>query len=400
MTRIWTWVPGLATVWLVALVPSSTFAETPPLLHFDSLVIDTHDDTTQRFLDPSYDLGQRHATGSVDIPRAREGGLDAIFFSVYIPGTITGEAAVERARAQVAAVHRQVERNPQDLALVTTAAGIREAVSGGRIAALIGIEGGHMIGNDLAVLRELFNGGARYMTLTHSVNVEWADSSGDEPRHGGLSDFGRDVVREMNRLGMIVDISHVSDDTFADVLETSTAPVFASHSSARALCDHPRNLSDDMIRALAAKGGVVQVNFHVGFLSQPFIDAFLADDRKMATELDEEAVKRCGEDEACQVDVLNRLVREAVQAGRLPRVEWTAIVDHIDHIARLVGTDHVGLGSDFDGAFMPYGMEDASGLPKITAALLERGYTPEDIRNILGGNMLRFMEKVEAAAGR
>jgi len=370
------------------------------LLHFDSLVIDTHDDTTQRFLDPSYDLGQRHAIGSVDIPRAREGGLDAIFFSVYIPGTITGEAAVERARAQVAAVHRQVERNPQDLALVTTAAGIREAVSGGRIAALIGIEGGHMIGNDLAVLRELFNGGARYMTLTHSVNVEWADSSGDEPRHGGLSDFGRDVVREMNRLGMIVDISHVSDDTFADVLETSTAPVFASHSSARALCDHPRNLSDDMIRALAAKGGVVQVNFHVGFLSQPFIDAFLADDRKMATELDEEAVKRCGEDEACQVDVLNRLVREAVQAGRLPRVEWTAIVDHIDHIARLVGTDHVGLGSDFDGAFMPYGMEDASGLPKITAALLERGYTPEDIRNILGGNMLRFMEKVEAAAGR
>jgi membrane dipeptidase len=391
--------PLLAVLASTSLAIPIAQSEPATMLHFDAIVVDTHDDTTQRFLDPAYDLGQRHETGGVDLPKAREGGLDAIFFSIYTPGTVTGRDAVLRARAQIAGVHRQVERNQDGLVLVTNASGIREAVAHGKVAALMGLEGGHMIANDLGVLREYFQAGVRYMTLTHSVNVDWADSSGDLPRHGGLTPFGREVVREMNRLGMLVDISHVSDETFEDVLETSSAPVFASHSSARALCDHPRNLSDDMIRRLAAKGGVVQVNFHAGFLSQAFNDVMNADDARIKKEIDTEVDKRCDDDEACQVDVLNALVRDHVAAGTLPRVEWTSIVDHIDHIVGLVGVDHVGLGSDFDGAIMPQGMEDAAGLPKITAALLDRGYAPGDVRKILGGNTLRLMEHVERAAG-
>ena len=367
-------------------------------LHFDAIVIDTHDDTTQRMLDPAFDLGARHKDGSIDIPRMREGGLDAIFFSIWIPGTITGDEAVRQAIAQIDAVNRQVAAHPADLVLVTTADGIRKAVAAGRIAVLLGVEGGHMIANDLGNLRRLFDLGVRYMTLTHSVNVDWADSSTDKPRNAGLSPFGREVVREMNRLGMMVDISHVSDAVFDDVMRLSKAPVIASHSSARALAQVPRNMNDRMIRELAAHGGTMQVNYNTGFLSQAFADARAANNGAIRNAIDAEATELCGDNEACQIQASSDLARERVARGTLPKVEWTEIVDHIDHAAKLAGPAHVGLGSDFDGADMPYGMEDVTGLPKLTQALLERGYTPDQVRDILGRNLLRVMEQVEKVA--
>ena len=238
------------------------------------------------------------------------------------------------------------------------------------------------------------------MTLTHSVNTDWADSSGDAPKHDGLTDFGKQVVHEMNRLGMIVDISHVSDKTFYDALAISQAPMIASHSSSRALCNAPRNMTDAMMKDLAAKGGVVQINYHIGFLSQAFRDATEADGKNFMTALGAEAKKRCGENEACQLIEGERIVREDVAAGKLPRVEWTAIIDHIDHAVKVAGVDHVGLGSDFDGSNMPFGMEDATHLPQITQALLDKGYSSSDVRKILGGNTLRVLREVERAAHR
>jgi membrane dipeptidase len=237
----------------------------------------------------------------------------------------------------------------------------------------------------------------RYMTLTHMVNTDWADSSTDKPAHNGLSEFGKQVVREMNRLGMMVDVSHVSDKTFYDVLKTSTAPVIASHSSCRALCNAPRNMTDDMIKALAAKGGVVQINYHVGFLSQQFQDA-QKNNPQLGQEIEAESKKRCGNNEACQLIEADKIVRDMVEQGKLPRVDWAEIVNHIDHAVKLVGAEHVGLGSDFDGADMPYGMEDASHLPQITNVLLAKGYSASDIQKILGGNTLRLMQDVEVAA--
>ena len=366
-------------------------------LHFSSLVIDTHDDTTQRFVDGGFDIGARNTLGSVDIPRMKEGGLGAIFFSIWMPSKITGAEAVKRAIDQIDAVRGQVGEHADNLALATTAEGIRQAHRQGKIAALMGVEGGHMIASDLGVLRTYAALGVRYMTLTHSGNCEWADSSTDRPAHNGLTEFGKDVVREMNRLGMIVDISHVSDKTFADVLEVSKAPVFASHSSCRAICDAPRNMTDDMMRALAAKGGVVQINYHVGFLSQEFRNAEKAHpewEKAIALEIQ----KRCGAREGCQLIEGDRITREYVQRGDLPRVEWTKIIEHIDHAVKVVGIDHVGLGSDFDGANMPFGMEDVSKLPRMTQALLEKGYSEGDVKKILGENTLRLMSEVEGVS--
>jgi membrane dipeptidase len=366
-------------------------------LHFQSIVIDTHDDTTQRLLDPKFDFGARHSDGSVDIPRMRAGSLSAIFFSIWIPGTVTGPTAVQRALDQINAVRETAARHPNDLVLCTTAEEIRRAKAANKIAVLMGVEGGHMINNSLANLDKFFALGVRYMTLTHTVNTDWADASTDKPAHNGLSDFGKQVVREMNRLGMMVDISHVADKTFYDVLAVSKAPVIASHSSCRALCNAPRNMTDDMIKALAAKGGVIQINYHVGFLSQQFQDAQKAHP-ELGKEIEVESKKRCGENEACQLIEADKVTREMVAQGKLPRVEWTEIIQHIDHAVKLVGADHVGLGSDFDGADMPYGMEDVSDIPQITNALLARGYSPADVRKILGGNTLRLMQDVEAAA--
>jgi len=363
-------------------------------LHFSSIVVDTHDDTTQRLLDGKFDLGDRTNTGSIDISRMKEGGLTAIFFSIWIPSKVTGPEAVRRALQQIDAVREQVRQHRRDLVLATTAAQIREAKKKGQIAALMGVEGGHMVNSDLAVLRKFAGLGVRYMTLTHSGNDEWADSSTDKAVHNGLTDFGKDVVSEMNRLGMMVDISHVSDKTFADALAVSKAPMIASHSSCRAICDAPRNMTDEMMKALAAKGGVVQINYHVGFLSQEFRDAEKADP-KINAAIGMEVNKRCGDNEACQLLEGDKLTREAVEQGKLPRVRYEKIIEHIDHAVKVAGADHVGLGSDFDGANMPYGMEDASRLPLITEALLKKGYSESDVRKILGENTLRVMSEVE-----
>jgi membrane dipeptidase len=379
---------------LVMGVKSGDISARAKKLHFSSIVVDTHDDTTQRFLDGKFDIAERHADGSIDLPRMREGGLDAIFFSIWIPSKVTGAEAVNRAITQIEAVRQQVLNHPREIALATTAEEVRTAHKQGKIAALMGVEGGHMINSDLDVLRKFASLGVRYMTLTHSGHDEWADSSTDKPVHNGLTDFGKDVIREMNRLGMMVDISHVSDKTFYGALEVSKAPIIASHSSCRALCDVPRNMTDQMMRDLAAKGGVVQINYHVGFLGQEFRDA-----EKTNPELNkaiaEEVQKRCGDNEACQLLEGDRLTRKYVEQGKLPRVDWTKIIEHIDHAVKVAGVDHVGLGSDFDGANMPYGMEDATKLPKITDALLKKGYSEGDVKKILGENTLRVMTEVE-----
>lgn len=366
-------------------------------IHFSAIVVDTHDDTTQRLLNADFDIAARNSSGHIDIPRMREGGLGAIFFSIWIPSSVTGPEAARRALDQIDAVREAVRRHPGDLVLATTAAEVRDARKQGKIAALMGVEGGHMIANDMAILRAFAALGARYMTLTHGGNNEWADSSGDKPARNGLTDFGKDVVREMNRLGVIVDISHVSDKTFYDVLETSKAPVFASHSSCRALCDHPRNMTDGMIKAMAAKGGVIQINYNNGFLSQEYRNASRANP-ELDQQIQAEVKKRCEgreKGEGCQILEGERVAREMVAQGKLPRVSWEKIVEHIDHAVKLAGADHVGLGSDFDGANMPFGMEDVSLLPRITEALLRKGYSESDIRKILGENTLRVLAEAE-----
>ena len=363
-------------------------------LQSSSIVLDTHDDTTQRLLDPKFDLSARHNDGNIDIPRMKEGGLTGIFFSIWISSKILGPEAVQKALDQIDVVRETVRKHPNDLLLATTAADVREAKKQHKIAALMGVEGGHMMGNDLSVLRAFAALGVRYMTLTHMDNNEWADSSTDKPAHNGLTDFGKDVVREMNRLGIIVDISHVSDKTFYDALETSKAPVFASHSSCRSICSAPRNMTDDMIRDLAKHGGVIQINYHVSFLSQEFRDYEKAHP-EAEKEINEEVKKRCGDNEACKLTTGDEVVRDFMQAGKLPKVDWTLIVAHIDHAVKIAGIDHVGLGSDFDGATMPFGMQDVSHIPQITDALLKKGYSESDIRKILGENTLRVLSDVE-----
>ena len=383
-----------AGAFLAAAVTADDISARAKKLHFSCIVVDTHDDTTQRFLDGRFDIGERSSSGSIDVPRMKEGGLGAIFFSIWIPSKVTGPEAVNRAMAQIDAVREQVRKHPKDMVLATTAAEIREARKQGKIAALMGVEGGHMINSNLGVLRSYAALGVRYMTLTHSGNDEWADSSTDKAVHNGLTDFGKEVVREMNRLGVIVDISHVSDKTFYDALETSKAPLFASHSSCRAICDAPRNMTDQMMKDLAAKGGVVQINYHVGFLSQEFRDAEKANP-EINKAISAEVTKRCGENEGCQLMEGDRITREYVEQGKLPRVDFSKIIEHIDHAVKVAGVEHVGLGSDFDGANMPYGMEDATKLPKITEALLKKGYSEGEVKKILGENTLRIMTEVE-----
>jgi len=369
-------------------------AERAKKLHFSSIVLDTHDDTTQRFFSKNYDIGKRNPDGHVDIPRMREGGMNAIFFSIWIDGRIMGPPAVQKALDQIDAVHENVLKNSKQMVFCRTAAEVREAHKQGKIAALIGVEGGHMIGNDIRVLRMFGDLGVRYMTLSHFYNDEWADSSTDNPAHNGLTDYGKEIVREMNRQGIMVDISHVSDKTFYDALETSKAPLIASHSSCRALCNHVRDMSDDMIKALAAKGGVIQINYEKSFIDQAYKDASEKVSGGVVANFDQ-LKKACGDDQECFGLKMAEQERQATAEGRLPHVSWERIMDHIDHVVKLVGADHVGLGSDFDGATMPEGMEDCSKLPKITEALVRKGYSDDDIRKILSGNTLRVMEQVE-----
>jgi membrane dipeptidase len=384
---------GLAAL-LVRSTSADDIAERAHKLHFSSIVLDTHDDTTQRFFSKNYDLGQRNPDGHVDIPRMREGGMNGIFFSIWIDGRIMGPPAVQKALDQIDAVHQNVQKYSRDLVFCRTAEDVRRAHAQGKIAALIGVEGGHMIGNDIRILRMFGDLGVRYMTLSHFYNDEWADSSTDKPVHNGLTDFGKDIVREMNRQGIMVDISHVSDKTFYDALEVSKAPLIASHSSCRAISNHPRNMTDQMIKDLAAKGGVIQINYEKSFIDQAYKDASDKLSGGVVAQFDQ-LNKDCGDDQECFGRKMAEKEKQATAEGKLPHVSWERIIEHIDHAVKLVGAEHVGLGSDFDGATMPDGLEDCSKLPKITEALLRKGYSEDDIRKILGGNTLRVMEQVE-----
>lgn len=349
-------------------------------LHRDAIVIDTHCDTTQRLSDPGWDIGQRHDSGHVDLPRLRDGGVDALFFAVYAPALKQpgdGERAV---RTQVADIQRMVAQHDHELMLVRTSSDLRTARDAGRLGVFIAIEGGHLIEDSLDLLRDYRRDGAAYLTLTHSFHISWADSAGVHedlpPRHGGLTDFGRDVVRELNRLGMMVDVSHVSDDTFWQVLETSAAPVVATHSSCRAVAPHRRNLTDEMIRAVADRGGVVQINFAAAFVdphAPPITPASL---------------------QGCLGGSVP--VRERTTDHVTP---LSALVDHFDHALKLVGPNHVGIGSDFDGVpRLPDGLAHCGQLPQLTAALFDRGYREADLAPMLGENVLRVMDECERAA--
>src|SRR6476659_5082998 len=380
-------------------VPAGSVSQRAKQLHDRAIVVDSHDDTTQRLIfDEAFDIGKRNPNGNIDIPRMREGGLDALFFSIWVPSDVTGPPAVKRALDQIDAVREAVRANPKDLVLATTAAEVRKAAAEHRIAALMGMEGGHMIDDDLRLLRVYAALGVRYMTLTHYKNNHWADSSTDQAAHNGLTTFGKDVVREMNRLGVMVDISHVADKTFFDAIETTKAPMIASHSSSRVIANHARNMTDDMMRALARNGGVVMINYHAAFLSEEFRVASEKKNGNVVAAM-EAMSKKCGGNEACTTLEGERIDREAMMKGDLPKVTWEKIVEHIDHAVKTAGIDHVGLGSDFDGATMPLGMEDASKLPQITDALLKKGYSEADIEKILGGNILRVMEAVERLKG-
>ena len=333
-------------------------------------------------------IPEEHKDGAVDLPRTKKGGLNALFFSIYMSGTVTGPKAVNDSIERIAAVHKLAADMPDQVMVCVTADQVRKARKEGKIAALMGMEGG-MNNNSLPVLRMYAALGVRYLTLTHSVNTDWADSSTGTAKHNGLTDFGKDVVRELNRLGMMVDISHVADKTFWDALAVSRAPMLASHSSCRALSDHPRNMTDEMIKALAAKGGVIQINYLDGF-----IDNDLAQYNKKR-----QALMREMEAQYPGRENIAKRRREATkQLGVPPKVSWEKIIEHIDHAVKLVGADHVGLGSDFDGGSMPVGMEDASSLPKITEALARKGYSESDIRKILGENTLRVLNDVARVA--
>jgi membrane dipeptidase len=380
-------------------IPAAVLTQSQaPAVHPRAIVIDTHADTTQRMVfDPRFNIGERHSDGNIDIPRMKDGGMDGLFFSIWVPSDVTGPIAVKRAFDQIDAVREAARTHPNDLVLATTAADIRRASADKKIAALMGVEGGHMIDDDIRQLRNFFALGARYMTLTHFKNNNWADSSTDKPAHNGLTAFGKDVVREMNRLGMMVDISHVADKTFYDALEITSAPVIASHSSCRALTNHPRNMTDDMLRALAKNGGVVMINYHAGFIDEDFRVASEKKNGDVVASMSAMS-KKCGGNEACSTMESERIDHEAMEKGLLPKVSWERIIDHIDHAVKVAGADHVGLGSDFDGATMPIGLEDVSKLPKISDALLKKGYSEQDVEKILGGNILRVMEAVERAA--
>jgi membrane dipeptidase len=371
-------------------------------VHRSTLLIDTHNDVPSRTVE-GFDIGSHSGTGHTDLARLKEGGVGAQFFAVYVAASyVNGNHSANRTLQMIDTVrHDILGRYPDDFVLATTANGIEEAHRRGKIAALMGIEGGHAIEDSLRLLRDYYDLGVRYMTLTHSNTNDWADSSGDiddakVKHHDGLTDFGKQVVREMNRLGMMVDISHVADKTFWDALAVSKAPILASHSSCRALTNHARNMTDDMIVALAKKGGVVQVNFYCGFISQKFRDNDAADTKALDARMAKEtAGKNLSEPDR---QILSEKLRKEMG---LSRATLADVVDHIDHIRKIAGIDAIGIGGDFDGvSCTPIGLDDVSKYPNLTRALLEKGYSADDIRKIYGGNFLRVMRAVEAAAGK
>jgi len=367
-----------------------------------SIVIDTHADTPQRFLDENYDMGSTDPKdrGHISLDKAKAGNLGAEFFSIWVePETNQGHFA-HHTLDLIDAVYEQAARHPDRMMMAFSVADIERAHREHKLAALLGIEGGHSIENDIRLLRDYYRLGVRYMTLSWSNTNEFADSSGDinNPKvehHNGLTDGGKHIVLEMNRLGMLVDISHVADKTFYDAIAVSKAPVIASHSSSRTLTNHPRNMTDDMLRAVAKNGGVVQVNFYSAFVDENFRKAAEAQakDRDAATKADAELLKAAGK----TVTSLDGDRVEREWYAKIPRPPLSSLIDHVDHIAKVAGIDHVGLGSDFDGVngATPEGIDSAADLPKITQALLDRGYSAGDIRKILGGNLLRVFREAE-----
>jgi membrane dipeptidase len=367
-----------------------------------AIVIDTHADTPQRFLDDNFDIGSTDPkdVGHLSLDKARRGNLGAEFFSIWVdPSTNQGRFA-KHTFDLIDSVYEQAARHPDRMMMAYSVADIERAHKEHKLAALMGIEGGHSIENDIHLLRDYYRLGVRYMTLSWSNTNEWADSSGDidDPKiehHNGLTDFGKQVVLEMNRMGMMVDISHVADKTFWDAIATTKAPVIASHSSARALVDAPRNMTDDMLRAVAKNGGVVQVNFFNGFDDADFRKAMLAQAKDQAAAVQQYADQMKAQGKTVSYVDEDRMEREWM--AKIPRPPLKSLIDHIDHIVKVAGIDHVGLGSDFDGVSgaTPQGIDSAADLPKITQALLDRGYSAADIKKILGENLLRVFRGVE-----
>jgi membrane dipeptidase len=393
---------------LFALVLSSSFAFTQTVgpraraIHDSAIIVDTHADTPQRFLYGNFDIGTTDPKdiGHISLDKARAGNLGAEFFSIWADPETTNGHFAKSTFDMIDSVYEQAARHPDRMVMAFSVDDIERAHRQKKLAALMGIEGGHSIENDIHLLRDYYRLGVRYMTLSWSNTNEWADSSGDidDPKiahHNGLTDFGKQVLLEMNRLGMMVDISHVADKTFFDAIATTKAPVIASHSSARALTNHPRNMTDEMLRAVATNGGVVQTNFYDAFIDENYRKANEAQkkDAEAAVKARIAELKATGK----PVTYLDKDRIEREWAARIPRPPLKSLIDHIDHIAKIAGVDHVGLGSDFDGVSgaTPEGIDSAADLPKITQALLDRGYSAEDIRKILGGNLLRVFRAVE-----
>jgi membrane dipeptidase len=373
-------------------------------IHREAIVVDTHEDLPEELQKHWFDLGVRQESGHVDIPRWREGGVTAPFLAAYVEAAFARSGgSAKKALELTDLIHRLVEDHAADLVFADSPAAVRKAKREGKIAVLAGIEGGHAIEDSLGALSAFYRLGVRYMTLTHTNTNDWADSSGSfwsanfDPAayrvHEGLTDFGRDIVLEMNRLGMLVDISHVSDDTLRDVLRVSRAPVFASHSSCRSLSDMPRNLTDEQIRAIGQKGGVVMVNVSSMFLDQRSVDAFVEGKKALAPRIAEIRERLKNDPKARDAEI-----GKLIDGLAYPRASWTEVVDHIERILRVGGPGSAGLGTDFDGITdPPEGLEDVSKLPKITEELLRRGHSEEEVRGVLGENFLRFWERAQAA---
>src|SRR5882762_10083466 len=370
----------------------------PLAIHRRAIAIDLHADTTQRLVDENVDLAQRLPDGHLDAVRAKEGGLDAQFFSIWVEPDLFGaggERAMKRADVQIEAVRNLTAKHPETWELATTAADVRRIAASGKIAALMGMEGGYAIDEKIENVDRYYQMGVRYLSGAWSVSTSWAGSSGDEAgKTRGLNDFGKQVIREMNRLGMMVDVSHLSDKAFWDIVNTSTKPVIATHSGCRAITNVPRNLTDDMIIALAKTGGVVNVIFYPEHIEPGYSDKKKKVDAEIAGEVQRASDEEKGD--AAHKKLARDRVRREEYLKRLPQVSVARIVDHIDHIVKLVGVDHIGIGSDFDGIqAVPADLKSVADLPNLTNELLRRGYSESDIDKILGGNMLRVMEEVE-----
>lgn len=374
-----------------------TASANPRAVHDRAIVIDMHADTVQRLVDSDIDLSAQLDDGHLDAVRMRAGGLDAQFFAVWVEPQFygaNGARAIERADRQIAAIRRLVETRPEVWELATSASDVRRIAQAGRLAALIGLEGGYAIDDRLEMVERYYRAGVRYMSPTWTVSTSWAGSSGDAGRARGLDDFGRAVVREMNRLGMMIDVSHVSDRTFSDVIEVSTRPVIATHSGARAIVNHPRNLTDEQLRALARTGGVACVVFYPAFIEPGWNARKDRVDREIASLI--EAASRASVASGAnpsQARAARDRVREREYLRRLPPVSVARVCDHIDHVVRVAGIDAVGIGSDFDGIqAVPRDLSSVADFPNLTAELVRRGYSEEDIIKILGGNVLRVLE--------